>query len=92
MTSSRVKGALTYLMTRPARPRYQERTMTAGFIAEDASSAVTRDGRERATARRMGAFGAELARNTSGGVHAAFGPVFLCGLVLIALGATAVLR
>ena len=92
MKRNDAKSAFAYLVTRPARPRYQERTMDAGFIAEDSVFDRANTDRRLAAAHRMDQFTCELADNTAGNIEIIRAPAVLCSLLLLALGVTALLH
>ena len=87
-----VKGALAHLMTRPARPRYQERTMESIFVSQDEVFARANEDRRHATAERLGTFARELAECTAGSIQIMRAPAVLCSLLALALGISALLR
>ena len=92
MQHNGVTGALAYLVARPARPRYQDRTMDAAFIGRDDDCARIMNERCNQAAERFAAAGAELAQCRSGSVHLGRGPIVVAGLALLALGAATLIH
>jgi hypothetical protein len=87
-----VKGALAHLVTRPTRPRYQERTMHAGFVGGDAGHARSGAERRLDMVARIDSFATGLAQSTAGTVQTPKGPLVAGSLLLLVLGASAFLR
>ena len=77
------RSALAYLVTRPARPRYQERTMSTDFMAGDAASAQTTARMQIETADRLDDVAARIAACTSGAVPLRRGPLVALGFCLL---------
>lgn len=87
-----IKGALAYLVTRPSRPRYQERTMLAGYLERDAEHARMDTERHLIMTTTMSSFALDVAQSCAGSVQAPKRPLVAGSLVLLVLGASAFLR
>ena len=81
-----LKGAIAYLITPPVRPRYQERTMEAAYIAQDAAAAETSRVRHQDSVARIDELASSFVQSTSGAVRLIKVPLVTGALLLIALG------
>lgn len=82
----RLKDTIAHLITLPARPRYQERTMDAVYMAQDPASAELASLRHRHSVARIDHLASTFAVNTSGAVRLIKVPLVAGVLLLIALG------
>ena len=86
------QSALAFLMTRPSRPRHQYRTMDDTYIAEDAECARLDTESQKRTSDRLGGLAGRIAVCTAGSVQIMRGPVALASLLVLAIGATTLMR
>lgn len=81
-----LKDTIAYLITPPARPRYQERTMDVAYMAEDAASADLTRLRQQEVVSRIDHLASTFAASTSGAVRLIKVPLVAGVLLIIALG------
>jgi glucan phosphorylase len=86
------KSALAYLVTRPARPRYQYRTMDDVYIAKDADCLCLDAENRQVTSDRLGGLAGRLAACNMGSVQMLSGPIAVVSLVVFAIGVTTLMH
>lgn len=86
------KRALAHLVTRPARPRYQARTMHPEFLAADAAAGLEEEARADTAMRRWQALPARMMQETTGTVHLLRGPIVLASMLALAIGAASLVH
>lgn len=86
------KHFLVYLMTPPARPRHQYRTMDDAYIADDAACARIDAENRHATSDRLGEIAAKITACSAGSVQMLGGPIVAVSLVVLAIGATTLMH